>query len=99
MKAVKVGDIGTEHDGFHPTKVTAGSPNVFIDGKFAALTGGSISCGGVTIGSGTVNIGDVPPPATAAPAKKAEEFAVEQASAINELPVENMVAMNGGGEG
>ena len=96
MKAVKVGDIGTEHDGFHPTKVTAGSPNVFIDGqpagrvgdplephdkpkhpkhgrsiatgsstvfingKPAALTGGAISCGGVTIGSGTVNIGDQP---------------------------------------
>ena len=96
MKAVKVGDIGTEHDGFHPTKVTAGSPNVFIDGqpagrvgdplephdkpkhpkhgrtiatgsstvfingKPAALTGGAISCGGVTIGSGTVNIGDEP---------------------------------------
>jgi uncharacterized Zn-binding protein involved in type VI secretion len=39
MKAVKVGDIGTEHDGFHPTKVTAGSPNVFIDGKPAARVG------------------------------------------------------------
>ncbi|MEZ6854775.1 type VI secretion system PAAR protein [Halodesulfovibrio aestuarii] len=96
MKAVKVGDIGTEHDGFHPTKVTAGSGDVFIDGqpaarvgdplephdkpnnpkhgrtiatgsstvfingKPAALTGGKISCGGVTIGSGTVNIGDQP---------------------------------------
>lgn len=98
MKAVKVGDIGTEHDGFHPTKVTAGSGDVFIDGqpaarigdplephdkpkhpkhgrtiatgsstvfingKPAALTGGKIDCGGVTIGSGTVNIGDQPPP-------------------------------------
>ncbi len=96
MKAVKVNDIGTEHDGFHPTKVTSGSPDVFIDGlpagrvgdplephdkpshpkhgrtiatgsstvfingKPAALTGGKISCGGVTIGSGTVNIGDEP---------------------------------------
>ncbi|MEZ6852997.1 type VI secretion system PAAR protein [Halodesulfovibrio aestuarii] len=96
MKAVKVNDIGTEHDGFHPTKVTAGSPDVFIDGlpagrvgdplephdkpnhpkhgraiatgsstvfingKPAALTGGKVSCGGVTIGSGTVNIGDEP---------------------------------------
>ncbi|MFA9394901.1 MAG: type VI secretion system PAAR protein [Halodesulfovibrio sp.] len=94
MKAVKVNDIGTEHDGFHPTKVTSGSPDVvidglpagrvgdplephdkpnhpkhgraiatgsstvFINGKPAALTGGKISCGGVTIGSGTVNIGD-----------------------------------------
>jgi uncharacterized Zn-binding protein involved in type VI secretion len=98
MKAVKVGDIGTEHDGFHPTKVTAGSGDVFIDGVPAArvgdplephdkpknpphgrviatgsstvfingrpagITGGAISCGGVTIGSGTVNIGDVAPP-------------------------------------
>ena len=94
MKAVKVNDIGTDHDGFHPTKVTSGSPDVFIDGlpagrvgdplephdkpnnpkhgrsiatgsstvfingKPAALTGGKVSCGGVTIGSGTVNIGD-----------------------------------------
>lgn len=94
MKAVKVGNIGTDHDGFHPTKVTAGSPDVFIDGvpaarvgdplephdkpnnpkhgrtiatgsstvfingKPASLTGGKISCGGVTIGNGTVNIGD-----------------------------------------
>ena len=96
MKAVKVGDIGTEHDGFHPTKVTAGSGDVFIDGVPAArvgdplephdkpknpphgrviatgsstvfingrpdgITGGAISCGGVTIGNGTVNIGDEP---------------------------------------
>lgn len=95
-KAVKVGDTGTDHDGFPPTPVTAGSPDVkidgmpaarvgdplaphskpkhpphgrsissgsstvFINGKPAALTGGSISCGGVTIGSGTVNIGDAP---------------------------------------
>jgi uncharacterized Zn-binding protein involved in type VI secretion/3D (Asp-Asp-Asp) domain-containing protein len=95
-KAVKVGDTGTAHDGFPPTPVTAGSPDVKIDGipaarvgdslaphskpkhpphgrsissgsstvlingKPAALTGGSISCGGVTIGSGTVNIGDAP---------------------------------------
>ncbi|MEZ6854678.1 PAAR domain-containing protein [Halodesulfovibrio aestuarii] len=55
MKAVRVGDIGTEHDGYHPTKVTAGSGDVFIDGKPAALTGGEIDCGGVTIG-------DQPPP-------------------------------------
>lgn len=96
MKAVKVSDIGTDHDGFHPTKVTAGSPDVFIDGlpaarvgdplephdkpnhskhdraiatgsstvfingRPAALTGGKIDCGGVTIGNGTVNIGDQP---------------------------------------
>ncbi|MEZ6854808.1 type VI secretion system PAAR protein [Halodesulfovibrio aestuarii] len=106
MKAVKVGDIGTEHDGFHPTKVTAGSGDVFIDGqpagrvgdplephdkpkhpkhgrtiatgsstvfingKPAALTGGKISCGGVTIGSGTVNIGDQPTGSYAPPLPK-----------------------------
>lgn len=93
-KGVKVGDIGTDHDGFPPTPVTAGSPDVKFDGqpaarvgdplaphdkpkhpphgrtiasgsstvkingKPAAITGGAISCGGVTIGSGTVNIGD-----------------------------------------
>lgn len=93
-KAVKLGDIGTEHDGFPPTKVIAGSPDVFFDGKPAArvgdplephdkpknpkhsraiatgsstvfingkpaaLTGGRINCGGMTIGSGTVNIDD-----------------------------------------
>lgn len=99
-KAVKVGDTGTDHDGFPPTPVTAGSPDVNFDGvsaarvgdplaphdkpkhpphgrsiasgsstvkingKPAAITGGSISCGGVTIGSASVNIGDVPPSST-----------------------------------
>lgn len=99
-KGVKVGDIGTEHDGFPPTPVTAGSPDVkfdgqpaarvgdplaphdkpkhpphgrtiaagsstvMINGKPAAITGGAISCGGVTIGSGTVNIGDTHQPAS-----------------------------------
>lgn len=62
-KGVKVGDIGTDHDGFPPTPVTAGSPDVKFDGQPAAITGGAISCGGVTIGSGTVNIGDVYQPA------------------------------------
>ncbi len=91
-KAVKVGDIGTEHGGFHETKVISGSPDVFIDGmpvarvgdqlalhdkpknpphgrvivsgsttvfingKPMAITGGAISCGGVTIGSGSVTV-------------------------------------------
>lgn len=93
-KVVLLGDIGTDHNGFPPTPVTAGSPNVMIDGKPvarvgdplaphskpkhpphpraiasgsstvlingipAAVTGGAISCGGVTIGSGSVVIGD-----------------------------------------
>ena len=38
-EAVKVGDIGTDHDGFPPTPVTAGSPDVFIDGMPAARVG------------------------------------------------------------
>lgn len=93
-KIVIVGDIGTEHEKFPPTPVTAGSPDVFVDskpvgrvgdplephakpnhpphprtissgsttvlinGRPAALTGGSVDCGGVTIGSGSVIIGD-----------------------------------------
>ncbi|MFM2486086.1 type VI secretion system PAAR protein [Celerinatantimonas yamalensis] len=92
-KAVVVGDTGTDHNGYPPTSVTAGSGtvkidhrpaarlgdplaqhdkpkhpphprtiasgsgSVLIDGKPAAVTGSRISCGGVTIGSASVNIG------------------------------------------
>lgn len=35
-KAAKVGDIGTDHDGFPSTPIIAGSSNVFIDGRPAA---------------------------------------------------------------
>ena len=38
-KLVLVGDIGTGHDGFPPTPVTAGSPTVLIDGKPVARQG------------------------------------------------------------
>nr|WP_287147122.1 type VI secretion system PAAR protein [Aeromonas sp.] len=38
-QAAKVGDIGTDHDGFHPTVIIAGSPDVFIDGIPAARVG------------------------------------------------------------
>lgn len=38
-KFALVGDIGTDHDGFPPTAVTAGSPTVLIDGKSAARLG------------------------------------------------------------
>ncbi len=98
-KVVLLGDLGTDHSGFPPTPVIAGSPNVLIDGKPvarvgdplaphskpkhpphpraiaagsatvlingipAAVTGGVISCGGVTIGSGSVVIGDTYTPA------------------------------------
>lgn len=37
--AAKVGDIGTDHDGFHPTAIISGSPDVFIDGIPAARVG------------------------------------------------------------
>ena len=99
-KVVLLGDVGTDHSGFPPTPVIAGSPNVLIDGKPvarvgdplaphskpkhpphpraiasgsstvlingipAAVTGSSISCGGVTIGSGSVLIGDNHSPAS-----------------------------------
>lgn len=98
--AAKIGNIGTDHDGFRPTAITAGSPDVFIDGmpaarvgdpleshdkpntpphprkiasgsstvlvngKPLAITGGSVDCGGVIIGSGTVVVGDIVPTAT-----------------------------------
>lgn len=97
---VLLGDLGSDHEGFPPTPVIAGSPDVLIDGKPAArvgdplaphskpkhsphprtitggsatvmingkpaaVTGGAISCGGVTIGSGSVVIGDTHTPAS-----------------------------------
>lgn len=111
---VLLGDLGTDHQGFPPTPVIAGSPDVLIDGKPvarvgdplaphakpkhpphpraiaagsatvlingipAAVTGGAISCGGVTIGSGSVVIGDTHSPApfsaiSPAPAKPAPQ--------------------------
>ncbi|MEQ8185830.1 type VI secretion system PAAR protein [Marinobacter salarius] len=98
-KVVLLGDQGTDHQGFPPTPVIAGSPNVLIDGKPvarvgdplaphskpkhpphpraiasgsatvlingipAAVTGGAITCGGVTIGSSSVVIADTYTPA------------------------------------
>lgn len=92
-KAARIGDIGTDHSGYPPTPITAGSSTVkidgipaarqgdplaphskpkhpphgrsiaggsstvFIDGKPAARTGDAVSCGGVVVGGGTVNIG------------------------------------------
>jgi uncharacterized Zn-binding protein involved in type VI secretion len=96
---VLLGDLGTDHQGFPPTPVIAGSPTVLVDGKPvarvgdplaphskpkhpphpraiaagsstvmidgmpAAVTGSAVSCGGVTIGSGSVVIGDTHTPA------------------------------------
>lgn len=34
-----LGDIGTDHDGFHPSPVIAASPDVFLDGKPVARQG------------------------------------------------------------
>ncbi|EHL3470826.1 PAAR domain-containing protein [Salmonella enterica] len=55
--AARLGDKETRHDGYYETVITAGSPTVFIDGLPAARTGDTVDCGGVVIGSGTVNIG------------------------------------------
>jgi uncharacterized Zn-binding protein involved in type VI secretion len=55
--AARLNDKGTQHDGYHETIITAGSPTVSVDGLPAARTGDAIDCGGVVIGSGTVNIG------------------------------------------
>ena len=34
-----LGDIGTDHEGFHPSPVIAASPDVFLDGKPVARQG------------------------------------------------------------
>ncbi|HCB2273660.1 TPA: PAAR domain-containing protein [Citrobacter koseri] len=47
--ADRLNDKGTQHDGYHETIITAGSPSVFIDGLPAAKTGDAIDCGGVVI--------------------------------------------------
>ncbi|MBD2791582.1 type VI secretion system PAAR protein [Xenorhabdus sp. 42] len=41
----------------HSRAIAGGSSSVFIEGKPAARTGDSVDCGGVVIGSGSVNIG------------------------------------------
>ena len=38
-KVVLLGDMGTDHSGFPPTPVIAGSPDVLIDGKPVARVG------------------------------------------------------------
>lgn len=37
--AAKLGDKGTEHNGYHETVITAASPTVFVDGVPAARLG------------------------------------------------------------
>lgn len=61
LPAARLGDPLTPHSKpehpAHPRKIASGSATVFIDNLPAARTGDSIDCGGVVIGSGTVNIG------------------------------------------
>ncbi len=42
-KVVLLGDLGTDHQGFPPTPVIAGSPDVLIDGKPVARVGDPLS--------------------------------------------------------
>ncbi len=41
--AAKVGDIGTDHDGYPPTAIITGSGDVFIDGLPAARVGDALA--------------------------------------------------------
>ncbi|MDI9244535.1 type VI secretion system PAAR protein [Marinobacter sp. CHS3-4] len=121
---VLLGDLGTDHQGFPPTPVIAGSPTVLVDGKPvarmgdslaphskpkhpphpraiaagsstvmidgmpAAVTGSAVSCGGVTIGSGSVVIGDTHSPVSfsgvSPVSRKAVTSAASQASATQQ---------------
>ncbi|WP_417531313.1 type VI secretion system PAAR protein [Marinobacter lipolyticus] len=126
-KIVLLGDQGTDHQGFPPTPVIAGSPNVFVDGKPvarvgdplaphskpkhpphpraiasgsatvlingipAAVTGGAITCGGITIGSGSVVIGDTYTPApfsgiSPAPLKAQTKGAIVSSTDMEQSP-------------
>ncbi len=42
-KAATIGDIGTDHDGFPPTPIITGSPDIIIDNKPAARVGDSLA--------------------------------------------------------
>src|SRR5690554_26475 len=137
-KVVLLGDLGTDHQGFPPTRVIAGSPDVLIDGKPvarvgdplaphskpkhashpraiaagsatvlingipAAVTGSAISCGGVTIGSSSVVIGDIHSPApfsgiSSIPSKPAPQ-AASRANHSSSALAESLGA-NGSGNG
>ncbi|WP_047685627.1 MULTISPECIES: type VI secretion system PAAR protein [Xenorhabdus] len=50
------GDALASHSS-HSRKIAGGSGSVFIEGKPAARTGDAVDCGGIVIGSGSVNIG------------------------------------------
>lgn len=42
-QAAKLGDLGTDHDGFAPTPIISGSPDVLIDGLPAARVGDALA--------------------------------------------------------
>src|SRR5690554_2502478 len=42
-KVVLLGDLGTDHEGFPPTPVINGSPDVLIDGKPVARVGDQLA--------------------------------------------------------
>ncbi|QEZ91104.1 PAAR domain-containing protein [Proteus sp. CD3] len=50
------GDLLEPHHD-HRRIITGGSNSVFVDGKPAARVGDNINCGGVLIGTSSVNIG------------------------------------------
>ncbi|WP_071883323.1 type VI secretion system PAAR protein [Pluralibacter gergoviae] len=55
LPLARQGDLLLPHN--HHRSIACGSLSVFVDGKPAARTGDAVSCGGVLIGGGTVNIG------------------------------------------
>ncbi|PWC09497.1 type VI secretion system PAAR protein [Brenneria roseae subsp. americana] len=55
LPLARLGDPLAPHG--HGRNISSGSSSVFVDGKPAARTGDTVSCGGVLIGGGSVNIG------------------------------------------
>lgn len=69
-KIILLGDLGTDHEGFPPTPVIAGSPDVYIDGKPVARLGDPLALHSkpkhpphpraITSGSATILINGLP---------------------------------------
>ncbi|WP_095700829.1 type VI secretion system PAAR protein [Pectobacterium polaris] len=55
LSLARQGDPLSPHG--HDRSISSGSSSVLVDGKPAARTGDAVSCGGVLIGGGSVNIG------------------------------------------
>ena len=86
----------------HPRAIAAGSATVLINGIPAAVTGSAISCGGVTIGTGSVVIGDSHSPApfsgiSPEPSKIASRAAPPATHSGSAIPVSPRT--NGSGSG